>query len=167
MEHEAFYQTPEFWVAIAFLIFVALVAKKVGGMVVSGLDARAARIKADIEEAAKLRDEAQALLADYQRRQRQAETEAKDILAAAETEAARMRSESMAQLDAALKRREAMAMDRIARAEAQALAEVRNLAVDVALNATRRLITDGIDAARARALVDDAIKGLAGRIRPH
>jgi len=167
MEHEAFYQTPEFWVAIAFLIFVALVAKKVGGMVVAGLDARAARIKADLEEAAKLRDEAQALLADYQRRQRQAETEAKDILAAAEAEAARMRTESMAQLDAALKRREAMAMDRIARAESQALTEVRNLAVDVALNATRRLITDGVDAARASALVDDAIKGLVSRIRPH
>lgn len=167
MEHEAFYQTPEFWVAIAFFIFVALVAKKVGTMVIGSLDARAARIKADIEEATKLRDEAQALLAEYQRRQRQAESEAKDILAAAESEAGRMRAEAVIQIEASLKRREAMAMDRIARAETQALAEVRNLAVDMALDATRRLIVDGIDAGRSGALVDDAIDGMAGRLRPH
>lgn len=167
MEHEAFYQTPEFWVAIAFFIFVALVAKKVGGMVIAGLDSRAARIKADIEQATKLRDEAQALLAEYQRRQRQAESEAKDILATAEADATRMRAEAVTQIEASLKRREAMAMDRIARAESQALAEVRNLAVDIALDATRRLITEGVDAGRATALVDDAIKGLTSRIRPH
>jgi len=167
MEQMAFYEKPEFWVAIAFLIFIALVAKKAGGMVTSALDARAARIKAEIEEATKLRDEAQALLTDYQRRQRQAETEAKEIIAAAETEAARVRIDAMAQLEAALKRREAMAMDRIARAESQALAEVRNLAVDVALDATRRLIADGIDTGRANALIADAIKDLGPRLRPH
>jgi F-type H+-transporting ATPase subunit b len=167
MEHEAFYRTPEFWVAIAFLIFVASVAKKVGTMVTGALDARAARIKAEIDEATRLRDEAQALLGEYQRRQRQAESEAKNLLVAAEAEAKLMQTEAIAQLEATLKRRETMAMDRIARAESQALAEVRNLAVDVALDATRRLIAESVDPARAAALVDDAIKGLGARLRPH
>ncbi len=155
---------PEFWLAIAFAAFVGLVSRPLGRMIGSALDGRSAAIAREMEEAAKLRDEAQALLASYQRKSRDALKEAQDILAQAETEARRIREDAAAELQASLKRREQLAIDKIAQAEARAVEDVRNAAVDVALAATRELIEKNLDGDKAKALVEDAIKDLPKRL---
>lgn len=154
-----------FWVAIAFILFVAFMAWKARKALLGGLDARAQRIGAEIDEAQRLRDEAQALLAEYQKKQREALGEAQGMLKQAEEEAERLKAKAEAELAAALKRREQQALDRIAQAEAQALAEVRNLAADLAVAATRKILMEKLDPARAQALVGDAIAELPRRLQ--
>ncbi|HLB79695.1 MAG TPA: F0F1 ATP synthase subunit B [Dongiaceae bacterium] len=155
-----FLGSPEFWVAVAFVIFVGATARPLSRAINGWLDARAARIKAELDEARALRDEAQHLLAEYQRKQRDALKEAEAILAHARSEAERLRREAAANLDAALARRERMAMDKIAQAEAQALAELRNQTVDIAVAAAARLLAQTIDERRADALIDAAVAEL-------
>ncbi len=152
--------TPEFWVALAFVIFVALVWKKAGQAIIGLLDSRAERIRQELDEAQRLREDAQSTLANYQRRQRDAIKEAEAIVAHAREEAERLRRQAETDLEAALKRRETQAMDRIAQAEAQALAEVRNLTIDIAMDASRKVLAQTIQADRQDALVDDAIREL-------
>ena len=153
-------KAPEFWVAVAFVIFMALVWKKASAAIGSMLDARAEKIRAEIEEAQRLREDAQATLASYQKRQADALKESESIVAHAREEAARIRAQSTADLEAALKRREAQAMDRIAQAEAQAVAEVRNLTVDIAIAASRQLLSQGIQPAQADKLIEASIADL-------
>jgi len=131
---------PEFWVAIAFVIFVALVWKKASAAIGTMLDGRAERIRSELDEAERLHKDAQALLNGYQSRLADAQKEAEAVLAHAREEAARLRSQAGSDLEASLKRREAQAMDRIAQAEAAALAEVRNLTVDIAIGASKRVL---------------------------
>ncbi|MGQ9365275.1 F0F1 ATP synthase subunit B family protein [Azospirillum sp. ST 5-10] len=154
------FMTPEFWVAVAFVIFVVLVWKRAGAAISSMLDTRAEKIRAELDEAQRLREDAQATLANYQRRQRDAVKEAEAIVVHAREEAERFRTAAQADLEAALKRREAQAMERIAQAEAQALAEVRNLTVDIAMAAARRVLAEGITPAQSDRLVDQAIADL-------
>lgn len=154
----------EFWVFIAFLILVGGVFKKVSAALVNGLDARAGRIRAQLHEAEKLREDAQSLLADYQRKQRTATQEAEAIVAQAKNEAQRMREQAQADLEQALKRREQQALQKIAQAEAEALDEVRKQAVDLALAASARLMADNLDDDRAARLVDEAIKDLPDKM---
>ena len=153
-----------FWVLIAFVIFVAFMVWKARGAVTGALDARAEAIRSEIEEAQRLREEAQSLLADYQRKQRDALQEAEGMLRAAEEEAARLRARAEEDLAAALKRREQQALDRIAQAEAAAQAEVRNTAIDLAVSATRKLLEDRLDEKKAAGLVDRAIDELPGKL---
>lgn len=153
-----------FWVFVAFIIFVALIAWKARGAITGALDGRAEAIRAEIDEAQRLREEAQTLLADYQRKQRDALSEAEGMLRAAEEEAGRLRDRAGQELTGSLKRREQQALDRIAQAEAAAQAEVRNMAVDLAVSATRKLLQDKIDGAMASDLIDDAIKDLPGKL---
>lgn len=157
-------QSAEFWVLIAFLILVGAVAKKVWAALTAGLDARAARIKSHLDEAEKLREDAQSLLAEYQRKQHAAAEEAAGIVAQAKAEAERIREQAEADLEQALKRREQQAIEKIAQAEVEALGEVRNQAVDLAMAASRRLLADNIDEGKAAGLVDEAIKDLSGRL---
>lgn len=157
-------QSAEFWVLIAFLILIGAVAKKVWAALTAGLDARAGRIKSHLDEAEKLREDAQSLLAEYQRKQHAAAEEAAGIVAQAKAEAERIREQAEADLEQALKRREQQAIDKIAQAEAEALGEVRNQAVDLAMAASRRLLADNIDEGKAARLVDEAIKDLSGRL---
>lgn len=164
-EHsQSLFAEPEFWLAIAFVIFIALMAKPLGSKIGAALDSRANAIAREIAEAEKLRDEAQALLASYQRKSREALKEAEQILANAEAEARRIREDAAAQLEASLKRREQLALDKIAQAEARAVEDVRNAAVDVALAATRELIEKNLDTDKSQALVEDAIKDLPKRL---
>jgi F-type H+-transporting ATPase subunit b len=156
--------TAEFWVFVAFVILVALTFKKVRTALTGGLDARAARIKAHLDEAEKLREDAQSLLAEYQRKQRAASEEAEGIVAQAKNEAQRMREQAQTELEHALNRREQQALDKIAQAEAEALSAVRNQAVDLAVAASARLIADNLDEKRAARLVDDAIKELPDKL---
>jgi F-type H+-transporting ATPase subunit b len=151
---------PEFWVLIAFIIFVVLVWRKAKVAVLGALDERAERIRRELEEAQRLREEAQGLLAQSQRKQREALKEAEAIVAHARDEAERLRREAEVDLEAQMKRREAQAIDKIAQAEAAALQQVRDMTVDIAIDATRRILADRMDERQSAALVDDAIRGL-------
>jgi F-type H+-transporting ATPase subunit b len=154
----------EFWIALAFIVAVVVLVKKAAPGITGGLDARAARIKDEIEEAKRLRAEAEATLAEYQRKQRDALAEAQSIVARAKEDAERIGREAEAELDAALKRREASTLDKIAQAEAKALAEVRNVAVDVAIETTKLLLIQSLDKKRASKLIDQAIEELPQRL---
>jgi F-type H+-transporting ATPase subunit b len=153
-------QTPEFWVAVGFLVLMALIAKPAWKAMSTGLDARAEKIKASLDEAASLREEVQSLLADYQRRQRDATREVDEMLANAQAEAERTAQEAADALVDSLKRREQLALDKIAQAEAEAMLAVRNTAIDVAISATQRILTEQLDDAVAAQLIDSAIAEL-------
>ncbi len=156
---------PEFWVAVAFVAFVGIVLYyRVPNRVTDALDARGAAIKKEIEEAQRLREEAQALLASYRRKQRDAEKEVENIVSEARAEAERLASETRKALEAQLARRTKLAEQRIARAEAEALSDVRALAAEVAIGAARRLIEERLDEKKSRALLDGAIKEIKGKL---
>lgn len=157
-------QNPTFWVLVAFVLFVAAVWRIASNTIGKALDDRAERIRQEIEQAQKLREDAQAALAQYQRKQRDALKEAENIIAAAREEADRIRRHAAADLEAALKRREAQAVEKIAQAEAQAVQQVRDLAVDVAVAATERLLVQNMDASRDEILVGKAIAELPGKL---
>jgi F-type H+-transporting ATPase subunit b len=131
----------ETWVAVAFLIFVAIVWK-VGGFsaLVAGLDKRGAKIKAELEDARILREEAQRVLADYQKKRLAAEAEAAEIVRTAKVEAERMAAEAHAKLTDFVARRTKMAEQKIAQAEAQATADVRAAAADAAVKASELIL---------------------------
>jgi len=162
--HVPFYAEAHFWVNVAFFMIVALAYKPVSRGIAAALDARAAKIKARLDEAHKLREEAQEMLATYQRKQRDAMKEAEEIIAHAKAEAERLAQQAAKDLEVTMKRREQMALDRIAQAEAQAMKEVQNLAVDVAIGAARKVIGDSLTASQTASLVDNAIKDLSGKL---
>lgn len=160
-----FWQEPEVWLLVAFVLFVGLMAKPAWQRITGGLDARADRIRAELDEARRLREEAQTALANYQRKQRDAAKEAQEIIRHAEEEARRLTAEAEAALEATLARREVLAQDRIAQSLAQAIEEVRDEAVDVALAATRALIEERMDEAKGETLIDDAVKDLPDKLQ--
>jgi F-type H+-transporting ATPase subunit b len=160
----AVFGDPTFWVAVAFVIFIAILARPIAKAVPKALDERALKIKRDLDEAERLRIEAQDLLAEYQRKQRDAVREAGEIVAHARAEAARLTEDGRKRLEQSLKRREQLAVERIARAETAALAEVRAKAIDVAIEATRRLLAERAAGAKADTLIDAAIKDLPGKL---
>jgi F-type H+-transporting ATPase subunit b len=126
----------ETWVAIAFIIFlVVLGSLKVHEKLVKGIDDRRDRIKAELDEARRLKEEAQALLAGYQRKQQEIEREAEAIIASAKREAERLAGETEAKLEEFIARHTKMAQERIAHAEAQAVADVRSAAAEAAVTA--------------------------------
>jgi len=131
----------EFWVAIAFVLFIALLGYlRVHRMVIGALDQRQARIKAELDEALRLKEEAQELLAAYQRKQQEAEREAEAIIAGAKAEGERLTAEAKAKMVDFVARRTKMAETKIAQAEAQALADVRAAAADAAVAAAEKIL---------------------------
>lgn len=154
----------ETWVALTWLVVFALLARPVFRALTAALDVRREKIKSRIEEAERLRAEAQETLATYQKKQRESLKEAEDMVAFAKTEAERLAAQAAKDLDELLKRREQQALDRIAQAESEALRDVRNLAVDIAIAATRKVIADSLPPASATALVEQAIKDLPTRL---
>jgi F-type H+-transporting ATPase subunit b len=155
----------EFWFAVAFVFFIGTAFKPLKKMLTGTLDARAAKAHAEVEEARRLRAEAQALLDEYRSKQSQAAKDAADILAAAKDEAELMRQEAEAELKRTLAAREAQAMDRIAFAEQAAIQSVKARAVEIAVRAATELVRDAIDANAANTLVDQAIEELPRRAR--
>ena len=153
----AIVENPHTWVYVGFFIFVILVGPKLWRALAQMLDRRALKIKSDLDEAQKLKDEAQALLAEYQRKQRDAMREAEEIISTAKGLAQRQIKDAAAKLEENLGRREKASLEKIAQAEASALAEVRREAVDVATAAAARVIQSQIDGARGSALIDQAI----------
>lgn len=156
---------PEFWVAISFFIFVAVVLYyRLPQRIIGALDARAEQIAAELDEARRLREEAQAILADYERKQRDAEKEASEIIGLARREAEIMAEETRKSSEESLERRSRMAEDKIARAEAQALAEVRAKTIEIAVEAAKTLIDKKLTPAAASKLVDKSIGELKGKL---
>jgi F-type H+-transporting ATPase subunit b len=151
---------PEFWVLVAFLIVVIGGYIKAGPIIRSSLDERANRIKAELEEAQRLREDAERTLAEYQRKQRDALKEAEEIVAHARVEAERIGQQAALDLQALLERQTKQAEEKIAQEEILAVAEVRNTAIDVAIAAARQIIVEQLDAKAGGALIDKAISAL-------
>jgi F-type H+-transporting ATPase subunit b len=149
---------PEAWVAIAFLCFLGLLAYLgVHRKLTDSLDHRQARIKSELDEAKRLREEARALLADFERKGREAESEAAAIIASAKAEAERLAAEAKARMEDFVTRRTKMAETKIAQAEAQALADVRSAAADAAVTAAEKILST---AAKGKVAVDLLTQGI-------
>ena len=157
-------QDPTFWVAMGFLILAILAVLFVRKPILGMLYARVDSVRASLDEAASLREEAQQLLAEYQRKQRDAVKETEAMVARAKEEAERISRDGAEALEASLKRREELAIDKIAQAEADAVREVQRISVEVAIDATRVLIADKLDGARADALIDEAISDISNKL---
>jgi F-type H+-transporting ATPase subunit b len=158
------FHDPEFWVLVAFVIVVVGGGIKVGPSIGKLLDERAERIKAELDEARRLREDAQRTLAEYQLKQRDALKEAEAIIAHAKSEAERIGRQAAQDLEAVIERRTRQAEEKIAQEEVKALAEVRNTAVDIAIAAARRIIAEQLDARAGSALINDAIAALPQRL---
>src|SRR4051794_23035680 len=136
---------PEFWVAVAFFILIGLFAYLgVHRTVLKTLDNRSERIKAELDDARRLKDEAAKVLAQYKARQASAEREAEDIIASARAEAERIASEAKAKMEDFVARRTKTAENKIALAEAQALADVRAAAATAAVNAASTILSQSV-----------------------
>ncbi len=157
--------TAEFWVLVGFLAFVAiLLYAKAPAIVAKSLDERSNAIRQELDEARRLREEAQQLLADYQRKSREAADEAKDIVGQAKQDAEKLAAETRKSLADLLERQSRLAEDKIKRAENQALSEVRSSAVDAALAAAEQLIKTKVQGAGGEALIADSIRDLKGKL---
>jgi F-type H+-transporting ATPase subunit b len=162
---EAYWQNPTFWVGVATALLVVLAIRaKLPGMVTKSLDDRAAEIKQQLADARRLREEAAKLLADYQKKRLEAEGEAKAIIDQAQREAEAMAADTRASLKDTLERRTKIAEDKIARAEAQAVTEVRAAAIDAAVSAAEKIMASGHSGAEATKLVDVSIQDLKRKL---
>lgn len=156
---------PLFWVLVAFLAFAGLVVYyRVPTLVGKALDDRADAIRRELDEARKLREDAQTLLADYQRKAREAESEAQTIIEQAKREAETLAADARKSLAESLSRRSKVAEEKIARAEAQALSEVRAAAVETALAATQEILKTRAGGATGDALISESINQLRGKL---
>jgi F-type H+-transporting ATPase subunit b len=156
---------PEFWVLVSFVTFIVLFGGKLWAAIAGALDGRAATIRAELDEAQRLRREAEAMLADATRAREEALAEAKQVLERSRIEAAHVAEAAAAEAEASAKRRERVALDRIAAAEKAALSEVRQTAADIATNAARRVIAEGLGEERETAILDQAIADLPRALR--
>ncbi len=154
---------PELWVLVGFLIFFVLLGRTFWTLLKGGLDSRAAKVQEQLDEATRLRAEAQHLLDSYRAKQDQAVKDAADILEAAKGEAERMRHEGEEALKRSIAVREAQARDRIALAEQTATQSIKAIAAEIAIRAATGLVAETIDKAGADALVDQAIDDLPKR----
>lgn len=156
---------PEFWVLLSVAIFLVLVWKPMSRTLLGSLDDRAGRIRAELDEAQRLRQEAEQILAEYQRKDREAVAEAEALVAHARIEAERIATQAAHDLEQSLARRQRLAEERIAQAEAKAVDEIRAIAVDVAITAARDIVVAELDETRGMALLDSAITALPQRLR--
>jgi len=160
-----FIAEPEFWVAVSFFIFLGVVFyfgahKKIA----TALDARAAMISKELTEARRLCEEAERVLADYRRKEGDAAKEAESIVALAVKEAETLAAETRKSVKEHFDRRMKLAEDKIARAEADAVREVRSVAVDAAVAAAQSLIAKNLTPDRAEKLVSDSINSLKSKL---
>jgi F-type H+-transporting ATPase subunit b len=160
-----FIYEPEFWVAVSFFIFVGVVLYfGVHTRIASVLDARAALISKELEEARRLRGEAEAVLADYRRKESGAVAEAENIVALAAKEAELLAEETRRSVKEHFERRMKLAEDKIARAETDAIREVRSVAVEAAVAAAQSLIAQKLTPDRAEELVAESIASLKSKL---
>lgn len=155
---------PEFWVAVAFVLFCLITGKKIVQGLNKLLDDRTALITRTLGEAEALRAEAEKARADAEKALAESATLAQGIIAQAKAEAEYLTKTAAEQREASIARREQQAKDRIAQIEAAASKEVRDMAVDVAISATRALLRDQVGSGDAKGLVDQAIAELPKRL---
>lgn len=155
----------EFWVAVAFVLFIAgLGYLGVHRTIIAALDKRSADIKAELDQAKRLKDEAMQLLAEYKRKRDEAEGEAQSIIAGANAEAERMAIEAKAKAEEFVERRTKMAETKIAQAEVQALADVRAAAAEAAVKASEKVLSESVKGKVASDLVSAAIRDVKTRL---
>lgn len=155
----------EFWVAVSFVLFIGLlVYMKVFPMLGKALDDRAGNIRKELDEARELKEEAQSLLASYQRKKLEAEKEADDIIAQAKDEAVILKQRAADDLKEQIARRMKAVEDKISQAEADAIRDVRQSAADLAVAATRKVMTASLDESKHASLVDEAISSLKSKL---
>jgi F-type H+-transporting ATPase subunit b len=155
----------EFWVAVAFVIFIGVLVRfGVHRVIIDGLDGRAARIKTELDEAKRVRGEAQALLAEYQRKRGEADREAEAIVSAARAEAERLAAEAKTKVEEFVARRTQMAETKIAQAEAQAVADVRSAAADAAVAAAERILSETAKGKVGDDLIAQGIRDLKAKL---
>ncbi len=157
--------TPEFWVLVSFILFVALVVYLgVPGKITAALDDRADRISKELAEANRLREEAQALLAEYQHKRKEAEAEAEAIVAQAKSEAEAYAAETRRKLAESVERRTKLAEQKIAQAEVQAVKEVQSAATELAVAAAGEMIAAEARGAKGASLIDESIAALKSKL---
>ena len=160
------FQEAEFWVGVAFLIFIGLMVwLKVPGMALKMLDASADKIRAELAEAERLRKEAEELLASIRARREEVERQAAEMLANAEVEAKRMESDGRIRLEEQIKRRAELAQQKIAQAEAQAAADVKAAAAELAAEVAAAVLTRRLQSMSADPLVDKAVAELSAKLQ--
>jgi F-type H+-transporting ATPase subunit b len=155
-----FFAEPRNWVVLAFFLFFILFGKRLWGALTGMLDTRAASVRAELDEAARLKSEAEVMLRDAEAARAKALTDARALIQGAAAEAARVAEATRAEAEASAKRREQMALDRIAAAQKQAVDEVRTAAAELATIAARQVIAEGLTHAASAALIDQAIAQL-------
>jgi len=156
---------PEFWVAVAFIILMALfVYMGVPKTVLKALDHRAERIKAELDEARRLQEEAAQVLEQYKARRASAEREAQDIVAAAKAEATRIAADAKAKMEDFVARRTKTAETKIALAEAQALADVRAAAANAAVTAASAVLSQSVKGEVAENLLSKGIAQIRDKL---
>jgi F-type H+-transporting ATPase subunit b len=159
-DEPSFFAEPRNWVVLAFILFFILFGKKLWGALAAMLDARAASVRAEMDEAARLKSEAEAMLKDAEAARAKALTDAKLLIEGAAAEAARVAEATRTEAEASAARREQMALDRIAAAQKQAVDEVRTAAAELATIAARQVIAEGLSLESSNALIDQAIAQL-------
>lgn len=154
-----------FVVLLGFLVFVGIIVwKKVPGLIVGMLDKRADDIRTELDEARELREEAQSILASYERKQREVQEQADAIVAQAKADAEAAAEKAKDDLKISIERRLVSAGEQIASAEASAIRDVRNTAITVAVQAAQDVITKKMTAADANQLIDDSIKEVGDKL---
>ncbi len=154
----------ELWVIAATIIFAALIWRPAKKALGSGLETRRNQIMHDLNEANRLRAEAEALLADARQRQESATRNAADIVAFAKAEVARMHVRAEGDMKQSIARRERQATDRIAQAETSALTEIRSRAVDLALETSAQLLSEKLPGDKGNQILDDVIATLPAKL---
>ena len=157
-------ENPETWILVSFVIFIGLVWKKAYTAITSALDSRATRINEELEQATRLREEAQALLAQYERQQRGLSEETDAMLVRARRDSEILVESGTARLNQQLMQREKQALQNIAHSEAQVMNEVRAVVSDIAMAAAAQLISENLDKPQAETLINDAISSLQNRL---
>lgn len=160
MHEESFFANPRTWVGIAFVLFILIFGRKVWAALSKILDNRAATIRAELDEASRLRREAEAMLRDAQERQEAAVGEAHRLIEGARVQAAHLAETAAADAEASARRREKMAVDRIAAAEKAAVDDVRIVAAEIATAAARDVLAATLSPEADAPLIDSAIASL-------
>lgn len=159
------FEDPTFWALVGLILFfILIIYMKVPGKLTGALDNRAETIRTELEQARKLREEAQALLAEYQRKAREAEAEVEEIIDQAKREADAFGSEAKKRVEDYVASRTKMAEAKIAQAEAQAIREVRSLSADVAISASQRILAARARGATADGLINQAIEDVKTKL---
>lgn len=158
MEHgEVFYLSPEFWVALSFVLVVLGLARPVGKVVYKMLRKRSADIASRIDETTQLKEDAQKLLAEYEMKYRHAEQEAQDILARSEREINLLKKEKLSQLEQEMSNKEREALERITASQDKALQEIAHLAASKAVNGVKTVLVQKLTDKDKDKMIDESI----------